>query len=211
MFKISGKVSPMFGNYIFYTSLCNVISGVESVLSSYSMLDATGVGKYGEEAVSLAAVSLNLMGKDIVGQIVSVPVTAMVSKMGDKDPVKYAKLNVFIFGTSTLLEYITPLVPSQYFILLAASGNIGKNIAFNGLGAFNANAINNISIDKTNISELYSKITSVVQLSYSFGMILGLTIIKYIPCYYTRMGLLPFLSIGRYLCMINSIKGIIKK
>ena len=156
MFKISGKVSPMFGNYIFYTSLCNVISGVESVLSSYSMLDATGVGKYGEEAVSLAAVSLNLMGKDIVGQIVSVPVTAMVSKMGDKDPVKYAKLNVFIFGTSTLLEYVTPLLPSQYFILLAASGNIGKNIAFNGLGAFNANAINNLSIDKTNISELLS-------------------------------------------------------
>lgn len=209
LLSVSGNVSPLYRNFLIYTSLSNCICGIESVLSSYSMLDATGVGKMGDNAVPLAAISLNLIGKDILGQVLSVPITSLVSSYGDKNPVKYTRFNVLTFEISNLLEYITPLLPSSYFILFAATGNIGKNIGYNGFGSFMANAINNLSVDKNNISEIHSKVTSSVQLSYSFGMMIGLGIVNLIPCYYTRMSLLPIFGLTRYYAMVRSIKGLI--
>ena len=209
LLKINGKILYNYKNFLIYTSLSNCICGIESTLSSYSMLDAAGVGKIGENAVSLAAVSLNLISKDICGQIFSVPITSLISSYGDKNPIKYIRFNVLIFELSNIFEYMTPLFPISYFIIIASTGNIGKNIGYNGFGAFNANAINKLSIEGNNISEIYSKITSSIQLSYSFGMIIGLFLVKFIPCYYTRMCLLPIFGLSRYFCMIQSVKGIL--
>ena len=100
LLKINGRVSPHYKNFLIYTSLSNCICGIESTLSSYSMLDAAGVGKIGEHAVPLAAVSLNLVGKDILGQVLSVPITALVSQYGDRNPVKYTRFNVLTFELS---------------------------------------------------------------------------------------------------------------
>lgn len=206
--NVTGRTSKYYNNYLASTALANFICGTESVLSSYSMLDASGVGK---EYVPLATVSLNLIGKDIVGQIISVPVTIRASKMGDKDPIKYTKFNVMIFELSNLLEYLTPLFSPNYFIFLAATGNVGKNIGFTGFSSFNANAINKLSIDKDNISELYSKITAVVSISYSLGMGFGLFLVNIVPCYYTRLCLLPFLGICRYFALVRSFHGLNEK
>lgn len=206
LFKIDGNVSPHYKKFLINTCLSNVVCGIESVMSTYSMLDATGVGK---DVASLSAISLNLIGKDIVGQIFSVPVTTLTSNYGDKNPINYTKFNVVIYSISNMLEFLTPLFPKSCFILVAATGNIGKNIGYNGFGAFTANAINKVSIDKTNISEIHSKITSSIQLSYSFGMMLGLGVVNLIPCYYTRMCFLPILGCLRYYFMTNSIKGLL--
>lgn len=203
--NVTGRTSKYYKNYLLTTAVANFIAGTESVLSSYSMLDASGVGK---EHVQLASVSLNLIGKDILGQILSVPFTLKTSKIGDKDPVKYVRLNTIIFELSNMLEYLTPLFNNNSFIFLAAIGNVGKNIGFNGFSSFNGNLINKLSIDKDNISELYSKITVVIQISYSLGMGFGLFLINFIPCYYTRMSLLPFLGFIRYLALIKSFHGL---
>ena len=199
--KVSGRILPSFNHFLFYNSISSAICGIETIISSHSMLKASGVGN--EEVL---AVLINLSCKDIAGQIFSIPIINRFSKIGDSNPKKYLAISTAIFEISNIIEHLTPLVSSFYFIPLAALANIGKNVSFTGTGGFNSNMINKLSIDKDNISEIYSKVTSISTISFSFGMILGLCIVKIIPCFYARLSLLPILGITRYYFSIKSIK-----
>lgn len=202
--KVSGQISPSFNHYLFYNSLSNVICGVETVMSSHSMLEASGVGN--EDVLSIL---INLSCKDVAGQIISIPIIAKFSKLGDSNPKKHLAISTAIFETSNILENLTPLVPGFCFIPLASVANIGKNISFTGTGSFNANMINKLSTDKNNIAEIYSKVTAISTVSFSLGMIAGLCVVKLIPCYYTRLTMLLPLGIARYYCSIRSVKYLI--
>ena len=206
MFKVSGEISRHYYKYLIYSSATNIICGFESTVSSYSMLYASGVG---DETVALASISLNLISKDILGQIISVSFINKASKYGDKTPSKYIRNNVILFELSNFLECCTPLFTNSMFIPMATIGNIGKNIGFTGFGSFNANVISKLSINKDNITELYSKITIVNSLSYSFGMSLGLIFVNLVPDLETRLFVLPISGILRYMFIKKSIDGII--
>ena len=200
------KVSPHFNRYLIYSSLSNTICGFESIISSYSMLHASGIGI---ENTVLTSVSLNLLGKDILGQVFSIPFISRFSKYGDKDPIKYIRNNIILFETANFIECSTPFFMGSMFIPLATLGNIGKNIGFTGMGSFNANAINKLSIDKDNIIELYSKISVVNTFSYSFGMSLGLIFVTYLPQVELRLTILPFTAFLRYIFVKKSIEKLI--
>lgn len=202
--RISGTVNKSYKKFIIYNSLSNIICGIETTLSSYSMLKASGVGN--EEVLS---VFINLYSKDIIGQIFSAPIISKFSKIGDKNPKQHLYINSFIFSASNILEHLTPLLSSFYFIPVAALANIGKNIGFTGISSFNINMINKLSISKDNITEIYSKITTLSSINFSLGMILGICIVKIIPCYYTRLSLLPFLGISKYYLTLKSTKEIL--
>lgn len=203
MLKVTRSVSQ---HYHIFNSIGNIFAGIESTISTSSMLESSGMCK---ENVVLSTVSINLIGKDIIGQLMSAPIINKLSKTSDCAPMKNMKINIALFEFSTLLECLTPFFPVSYFLLLASVGNIGKNVSFVGIGAFNYSIINKLSTSENNIAELYSKVTIISSLSYSVGMIIGLGIIKYIPCYYTRLGLLPFLGISRYMCIKKSVEGLI--
>lgn len=203
--KISGNISPHFKEFLFYKCLSDVVCGVETILSTHSMFDASGVGNS-----DVLSVLVNLSSKDIIGQIASLPIINKLSKMGDQTPIKHLGFSIAIFEISNFVEHLTPLLPTILFIPVAAFANIGKNIGFTGTGSFNANLINKISLSKDNISEIYSKITSFSTISFSFGMMIGIFLVKIIPCYYTRLGLLVPLSILRFSLLAKSVKGILE-
>lgn len=185
--------------------MSNFISGIQSVLSTHSMLGALNMGDSERDLIS---VSVNLIGKDVIGQMASIPILSKISKVGDSDSKSYLKLNVLIYEVSNFIECSTPVFGPNYFMLLGALGNIGKNIGFTGFGSFNAKLINMISLDKDNICELYSKITVASTISYSLGMVFGLAIVKLIPCHYTRLSLLPFLGFIKYNFLVQSVNVI---
>ena len=210
MFKnithVSGQISVYYNRYLIYSSCANLICGFETIVSSYSMLHASGVGK---ENIELASISLNLLGKDILGQVISLPFINKISKYGDKEPIKYIRNNVILFESANLLECLTPLFIPSLFLPMATIGNIGKNIGFTGFGSFNANIISKLSINKDNITEIYSKITMVNSLSYSLGMGLGLLFVNIVPQLEYRLLILPFSGILRYIFIRKSIDELI--
>lgn len=210
MLKINGRIHHNFYKFLSFHCTANFISGIQSVLSTHSMLGALNIGSNNEVVNDLVVVSVNLIGKDIIGQLASIPIVDRVAKIGDNDTVKYLRMNVLIYEISNFIECLTPLFNIQYFIYLGALGNIGKNIGFTGFGSFNAKMINSISLDKDNICELYSKISIANTVSYSFGMISGLFIVKIIPCHYTRLSLLPALGFIKYKLLIKSMQSIEK-
>lgn len=203
--KVTGLVAPSFNHFILYNSLSSIICGIESILSTHSMLKGSGVGNE-----DLLSILINLSSKDILGQLISIPIITKFSKIGDQNPTKHLQVSIGVFEVSNILENLTPLVPGYCFIPLAGIANIGKNIGFTGIGGFNSNMINKLSIDKDNITEIYSKVTAISTISFSLGMILGLCTVKLIPCYYTRLGLLPIFGLLRYYCSLKSVEQLIK-
>lgn len=203
MFKLSGNIHPNYKKYILYSSLSNIICGFESIISTHSMFSASGIGK---ENIELASISLNLLGKDIIGQVFSIPFINKMSKIGNIKPLKYAKINIVIFESSNFLECITPFLHPQLFIPLASLGNIGKNVGFTGFASFNANAISKLSIDKTNIIEIYSKITILNSLSYSFGMSIGLCFVTFSNNIGLKFFILSCCGFIRYFCIKKSVE-----
>jgi hypothetical protein len=190
--------------YLVYSSLSNCVCGFESIISSYSMLHASGVGNN----TVLASVSLNLIGKDILGQLFSIPFIAKMSKYGDRNPIKYIRDNVILFEVSNFIECSTPFFSGSMFIPLATLGNIGKNIGYTGLGSFNANVINKLSIDKTDITEIYSKIAIVNTVSFSVGMSFGLLFVTQIDDPHIKLCILPVTGIIRWLLIKKSVEDI---
>ena len=215
--KLKCKIGLRYRKYLFWQCCTNIISGTESVIATHSMFDALSIGKTETDVCSL---TFNLMGKEIIGQIFGIPIINKMSKMGDENVKKFILINTIIFETSNLLECLTPFLDRTYFIYFASIANIGKGSSFVGIGGINAKVINRISIDLNNINsenmlkkdktcELYSKTNIVISLSYSFGMILGLGIVKLIPCSYTRISLIPVFGIARYYTSLNAVNDII--
>lgn len=191
----SGKIHKSYLKFLSGVCFGNFICGVTSVCSTHGML---GSLIENDQTTDVATVSFNLITKDIVGQMASLPFITSISKLGDKNPKKHLAISLAIYEISNLLECATPLFNSNYFVPIASVGNIGKNIGFTGYGSFNANCINKLSKDKDNIAEIYSRICTSSSICFSLGMICGLYVVKIIPDHEMRMGILPILGLVRY-------------
>jgi len=86
-----------------------------------SLLYAVGLGA---GSIPLAA-ALNWVIKDGLGQLGGVVYASMMGNKFDSDPKRHRMVSGLALQGATLLEIITPLVPS-YFLLLASVSNIGK-------------------------------------------------------------------------------------
>lgn len=191
--------NPKIRKYLISSSLANMFCGFSSVQSTHCMLLASGVG----DATAVASsISINFIGKDILGQIASIPFVLKFSKIAKENPQTHLRGSIFIFETANLIECTTPLFP-HLFIPLAIAGNIGKNIGFIGTGSFNANIISKLSSDV--ISD-YSLISVCNTISFSLGMSLGLLCSININSYGLRMSIMVILGIARYYALKNSAK-----
>lgn len=213
------KVGDKLRNYLIWNCLTNIICGTEVVISTHSMLGALSVDNHNND---LFSVTSNLMGKEIIGQIVGIPIINKLSKLGDSNTKKFILINTLLFEVSNLLECSTSLFDKSYFIYLATLGNIGKGASFIGMGGINAKVINRISNllnqkdlenkeikdVSDNICNLYSTISISTSLSYSIGMLFGLYLVKVIPCHQTRLGLIPVFGLIKYHTTLKSLKGI---
>ena len=111
--------------------------------------------------------------------------------------------------TSVFMECATPMLPISTFIPVAGLANVGKNIAFTGIGAVNAKIIATLAEDN-NVGEIYAKISVLNTLGSTIGMGLGLVIAAHIPDHTTRLGLMPILTMIRIYSYNKAIEDLIE-
>lgn len=186
-----GLLHFSYKNYIIWSNISNFLESTQMVLSTHSMLSTINIDN------NILNISYNYIGKDIIGQIGSLYIINKYSQLIDKNSKKIVKYNLSLQQICYFLEASTPLASINHFIYIASLCNVGKNISFSNLGSVNAKIINSLSIDKTNIGEIYAKINVLNTLSSSMGMCFGLLIMKLIPCHLSRLGLIPVLGILR--------------
>ncbi len=224
----SGKTVKKLHKYLMWNCVTNIVCGTEVVVSTHSMLGALSIDNHNSD---LYSVTSNLMGKEIIGQVLGIPIINKLSKIGDSNTKRFILINTILFEVSNLLECSTSLFDKSYFIYLATLGNIGKGAAFIGMGGINAKVINRISNEMSdeinkkadiennldikvktvtdNVCNIYSTVSVCTSLSYSIGMIIGLCIVKVIPCHQTRLGLIPLFGVIKYYTTMKSLDGII--
>lgn len=197
----SGKVHKKYGQYVGWSCLSNIIVSTESVLSTHSMLSVVG------QASTELTLSVNYIGKDIVGQLGGLWYINRNGKQADINSTKFLNSSLFIQQSSNMIECATPFLPIPLFIPIAGLANIGKNISFTGIGAINARIIQTLA-HEDNIGEIYAKISVLNTLGSSIGMGLGLCLVAYIPDHSTRMCLMPFLTIARVYTYKKAVKDL---
>ena len=192
----------LFNYYIFWSCVTNFFISIESVLGTHSMLSV--VSKAKTETI----ISMNYIGKDILGQIGGMMIIYNIGQYLDKNPKDYIVKNMFIEQTSIFIECLIPFLPRILFIPIATVANIGKTVTFTGFGGINAKVIQKYAIND-NIGELYSKICIINTIASSLGMCVGLILISIIKCPYYRILLIPMLGFLRYKSYNRSITDIL--
>lgn len=197
-----GKVHQNYGRYVGWSCLSNLIISIESVLSTHSMLSVVG------QTSSEINISVNYIGKDIVGQLGSLYYMDKMGQKADKEPSKFVTYSMSFQQSAIFMECATPLLPISTFIPVAGLANISKNISFAGVGAVNAKIINKLA-EEDNVGEIYAKIVVLNTLGSTIGMGLGLAIAAHLPDHTMRLGLMPCLVIARIYTYNKAIDGLI--
>lgn len=179
----------MLRKYLKWMALNSFSSSVSSVISTNSMLSSImNTPSY------TSIIATNYVGKDIIGQLGGLTYAWKTGKKADNQPLNYITKGSIIQQVSFFLENASPLIDNKLFILpfLGFSSTL-KNISFISIGAVNANNLQKLS--QGHIGEFYSKAASINTISSTLGMIVGITIIHFIPSYTIRsIVILPAMS-----------------
>ena len=199
-----GKVHHNYARYVGWSCLSNTIVSIESVLSTHSMLSVVG------QSSSELTLSINYIGKDILGQIGGLLYLNKIGNKADKDPTNFINYSMIFQQTAVIIQCATPLLPISMFIPVAGLANIGQNIAFTGIGAINAKVIQKLA-QENNIGEIYSKISVLNTLGSTIGMGIGLVIAAHVPDHTMRLCLMPFFTIMRVYSYNRAIDNLLEK
>ena len=175
--------------YAKWLAIYNWSSSTMSVISTSSMLNIIA------KPESHSLLSVNYIGKDIIGQLASMFYLWKNSKKVDKqNPLKYITYGCVLQQVGFVIEYSSIFVSTDKYYILPLLGfcNVLKNISFTVVGAINAKNMRNISSD--NIGEIYMKITTANTLASTFGLISGITIVNFMPHKYISTLIVPSLS-----------------
>jgi glutamate N-acetyltransferase/amino-acid N-acetyltransferase len=160
------------------------------------------------QASTELTLSVNYIGKDIVGQIGGLYYMNKMGQKADKDPEKFVKYSMAFQQTAVFMECATPMLPISMFIPVAGLANVGKNIAATGIGAVNAKIIAKLA-EENNVGEIYAKISVLNTLGSTIGMGLGLAIAAKVPDHSMRMGIMPFLTMIRIYSYNKAIEDLL--
>jgi hypothetical protein len=140
--------------YISLMGINSMINSCASVLSTNSMLSVvTETPSYSD------IISINYIGKDIVGQIGGLYYVLKTGKNADKKPYNYITKGIIFQQISYNLENFLPnIINKNYFLPTLGFTSLLKNISFISIGAVNANNLQKLS-NKESIGELYSKVS----------------------------------------------------
>jgi hypothetical protein len=196
-FTVKTKYIALMGINSMINSCCSVISTnsmLSSVIKTPSYTDI---------------ISLNYIGKDILGQLGGLFFVLKTAKNSDKKPVKYISQGIITQQIAYNLENSLPLISNSNFLLPCLGfSSLLKNISFISIGAVNANNLQ--KLESKNIGELYSKVSIINTLFSSIGMISGLGIIYLVPSYSFRsyvilpcLGILSIYTIRKATKMVN--------
>jgi hypothetical protein len=176
----------MLHRYLKWTAINSFTTSVCSVISTNTMLSTI------TNTPSIPSViTLNYVGKDIIGQFGGLLYAWKTGKNADRDSLNYITKGALTLQASFYIENSLPLVSNNLFILpiLGVSSAL-KNISFISIGAVNAKNLQKLS--NNNIGECYSKSASINTIASTLGMICGVSIIHFIPSY--SILILPVMS-----------------
>ena len=182
----------MLKYYLKWSAINNFTTSISSVISTNSMLHSINIPNPSYESI----ITLNYVGKDIIGQFGSLLYSWKKGKNSDVEPLKHIIYGGIFLQTSFFIENSTPLITNSSYILpILGFSNIIKNISFISIGSVNIQNIQKISKGH-NIGEIYSKISSINTIASTFGMVIGIVIIHFVPSHTIRtLCILPFLSV----------------
>ncbi|KAI9331819.1 vitamin B6 photo-protection and homoeostasis-domain-containing protein [Zopfochytrium polystomum] len=119
-------VTPDYLPYTLWHFLHSVTGTVTGTLSTQALLHALGMGA--GSAIGLAATT-NWIIKDGFGLLGGVLFAGAVADRFDSHPRRFRYMAALAIQASTLLELLTPLVPSL-FLPMASLSNVGKNVGW---------------------------------------------------------------------------------
>lgn len=182
----------MLKYYLKWSAINNFTTSISSVISTNSMLHSINIPNPSYESI----ITLNYVGKDIIGQFGSLLYSWKKGKNSDVEPLKHIIYGGIFLQTSFCIENLTPLITNSSYILpILGFSNIIKNISFISIGSVNIQNIQQISKGH-NIGEIYSKIASINTIASTLGMVIGIVIIHFVPSHTIRtLCILPFLSV----------------
>lgn len=127
------SVAPGYARFAGCCFCASIAGSAAMVLSTQTLLLAVGVvGSSGQASVMAGA--LNWVLKDGIGQLGGVWFASRMSQAGsskfDADPKRWRIVAALSLDAATLLEIVSPLVPSVWVLPIASIANIGKNIGF---------------------------------------------------------------------------------
>lgn len=191
--------------YIFFSSINNIINGIE-VSFSTNILYSALFSDYNNEINS----SINkIIIKDIAGSILGIPIIYPLSKLGDKNSSKFVLYNSMLFEISIFIDFMVKFFPDN-FILLSSSSNILKSSYYVGYSSINMKISNFIfdEIKKTNVEyqdnnennicQISSIKTVISTISFSLGSLIGIYLIYILPDTNSRLFLIIPFGLIRY-------------
>jgi hypothetical protein len=198
--KPSGTVHPMYNTFIKFSFASNVLSSTQNTLSTHSMLCAT------TQASTALAMSINFIGKDLIGQMGSLYFMNKLGSISDKNPKSFINKSLGIEQACVFVESLTPILPLNLFLPIASSANVCKNISFASFGSTNARIMNKMGT--SNIGEMYTKLTIINTLASSIGMGVAGIIIAVVPEHEYRAILIPIIGFLRVKLYKKAIQAI---
>jgi hypothetical protein len=158
-----------FAQFSGWLAASTLLSSCQSVLSTEAMLRVL-LHNTAETQI------VNFVGRDVLGQLGSLVVMMGLAKHIDRRPQEFLMFSHLLQQTSMACVLLTPMLPSSWFLPVAAVGNVCANVSFIGFGSINAKCIQALS--KDNIGELYSKVTMHSTLASTVGLSLGMLLTK---------------------------------
>lgn len=188
--------------YIGWMAVNSFSSSISSVIATNSMLSSIMTIKPSYADITLST----YVGKDIIGQFGGLIYSIYTGKYADKAPEKYITKGIHMQQCAYYLENLSPFIKNSDFILpFLGFSSILQNISYISIGAVNANNLQKISNE--NIGEIYSKVAAINTLASGLGMILGISIVNFIPSYMVRtLCILPVLTGINYYSINKSLQ-----
>lgn len=200
-----GNIHPQYMKFVKWSMLSNVIVSFETAISTHNMLASLNGGEN-------THVTINYIGKDIIGQLGSLYYINKVSQTIDKNPYNIVQKCNIMQQFSYMCICTAPFIDTLWFLPITGLANILVNLSFTGFGAVNAICIKKLSND--NIGEIYSKLTIVNTMSSSIGLCIGVafnTMINdpMINCIMIPIsGIMRVITLNKSLDALNIHKGI---
>lgn len=170
------SVTPGYARFAGCCFCASVAGSAAMVLSTQTLLLAVGVVGSKETATVMAG-ALNWVLKDGIGQLGGVWFASRMSQAGsakfDADPKKWRMVAALSLDAATLLEIMSPLVPSVWVLPIASVANVGKNIGFLTASASRAALHQSLAI-RGNLADVTAKSGSQSMAAGLIGTSLGI-------------------------------------
>lgn len=170
------SVAPGYLQFTAFAFTASVAGSAAMVLSTQSLLLAVGVvGSSNVPQAGIMAGAFNWVMKDLIGQLGGVLFASQMGKTRafDADPKRWRMVAAMTLDGATLMEILSPMLPSVWLLPVAGIANIGKNIGFLTASASRA-SINQALAIRGNLGDVTAKAGSQAIVASLMGTTIGI-------------------------------------